>query len=153
MCDIYSDMYAGFWESLEEARSSSRKVQTDGGIPRNNSPAKNEQHFPLYPQPNSNIGAGSEDLCGFSIGIRIHSRASASEARGPRRPKKKNKKKNLGREKQKRACEKKGLRGQRKTPPPQQKALDAVRPRVPVTLWQTKEAVKNPEKEGTNPPP
>ena len=46
-----------------------------------------------------------------------------------------------------------GLRGQKKRPLPRQKARDAARPRVPVTLWLTKTAVKIPQKEGANPPP
>ena len=44
--------------------------------------------------------------------------------------------------------------GQKKTPPiPDKKALDAARPRVPATLWQTKYAVKIPKKGATNSPP
>ena len=49
---------------------------------------------------------------------------------------------------------KKGLCGGRKKAPiPDKKALDAVRPWALVTHWLTKQAVKNPQKEGTNPPP
>ena len=48
---------------------------------------------------------------------------------------------------------KKGLCGGRKNAPiPDKKALDAARPRVPVTLWQTKYAVKIPKKGATNSP-
>ena len=48
---------------------------------------------------------------------------------------------------------KKGLRGQTKRPLPNKKALDAVRPRVPVTLCQTEKGNQIPKQEGTNPPP
>ena len=66
--------------------------------------------------------------------------------------KKQKTKKNLGRG-QKTCSVRTGLRGQKKRPLPRQKARDAVRPRVPVTLWLTKTAVKIPQKEGANPPP
>ena len=45
-----------------------------------------------------------------------------------------------------------GLKGQKKRPLPRQKARDAVRPRVPVTLWQTKYAIKIPQKEASRAP-
>ena len=60
------------------------------------------------------------------------------------------KKKNLGRgtKKTKRACEK-GLRGgRRNAPSPYKKALDAVRPRVPVTLWLTNKPSKTQKRRG-----
>ena len=41
-----------------------------------------------------------------------------------------------------------GLRGQKKRPLPRQKAQDAVRPRVPVTLWLTKKPSKTPKRRG-----
>ena len=60
------------------------------------------------------------------------------------------KKKNLGRgtKKTKRACEK-GLRGGRRiAPSPYKKALDAMRPRVPVTLWLTNKPSKTQKRRG-----
>ena len=62
---------------------------------------------------------------------------------GPRRPKKKN----LGQEKTN-VRVKKGPEGAEKTPPPQTKALDAARPRVPVTLWLTKKPSKSQKRKG-----
>ena len=65
---------------------------------------------------------------------------------------KKGKKKTWGGNK-KVQCEKKGPEEAQKRPPPQQKrSLDAVRPRVPVTLWQTKNADKVPKKGGVHSP-
>ena len=45
-----------------------------------------------------------------------------------------------------------GLRGQKKRPLPRQKARDAMRPKVPVILWQTKYAVKIPKKGASRAP-
>ena len=50
-------------------------------------------------------------------------------------------------------CEKRDLRGHKKAPPPQQKrSLDAVRPRVPVTLWHTKMPTKSLKRGHLKPP-
>ena len=45
-------------------------------------------------------------------------------------------------------CEKGPVRRQRKCPLPRQKALDAVRPRVPVTLWLTNKPSKTQKRRG-----
>ena len=82
--------------------------------------------------------------------LRIHARNSSLHLSIARRASKANKKPGVGTQMY---SVKKGLRGPIKCPLPRQKALGAVRPWVPVTLWFTKQAVKNPQKEGTNPPP
>ena len=41
---------------------------------------------------------------------------------------------------------KRDLRGQQNAPSPTEKVPDARRPRVPVTLWHTKKAIKNPKR-------
>ena len=45
-------------------------------------------------------------------------------------------------------CEKGPVRGQKKRPLPYKKALDAVRPRVPVTLWLTNKPSKTQKRRG-----
>ena len=61
------------------------------------------------------FGGFSEQLSEFVIPFAVHQCQHAIQRSGPRRPKKKNGEQNKG------VCEKKGLRGQTKTPPPSQK--------------------------------
>ena len=129
---------------------------------------KNGQHLPLTPYTKSPKKAGlwglpclsplgafrafSEQLSEFSLAhhICICNRVMLSIAKRASKAKKK-KKPGAGKtcSVKKRACE----GAEQNAPSPDKKALDAVRPWVPVTHWLTKQAVKIPQKEGTNPPP
>ena len=71
----------------------------------------------------------------------------------PRRPKKKETKKpGAGTNKKVRVKNGTCVGAEKRPPPPTQKVPDAMRPRVPVTLWQTKYAVKIPKKGGVQSP-
>ena len=126
--------------------------KTGGQSPKKASP-KNAQHFPLLSNKHQrHRGCSGEDFFLALLCIIIYlGSVMQSNSVACLEGKKKKRKKNLGRG-QNVQCEKGPVRGQRKSPLPGQKALDAVRPWVPVTHWLTKKAVKIPQKEGTNPP-
>ena len=100
---------------------------------------KNAQHFPLPAKRKPRTWGGR-------ISVKFQS-LSVSKLSKPEACLKGRKEKQTGAG-TKSVCEKKGLRGQKKRPLPRQKARDAARPRVPVTLWLTNKPSKTQKRRG-----